>query len=116
MKFLEYLGSGWVIQIFKDKGLIILRANRGDETRCFVLKHENENKFEIDCITYLTKEQRKDLPVPEDYSKASFEELQEVRKWYGSVSFEVFPFSNRQEIYGEYWRKYLAKKRGNGTR
>lgn len=112
MEFLEYLGTDWQIQIFAERGLIILRANRGKEVKYFTLKGDFENKNNIDSFTYLNKEQRKNLPVPEDYKKATFEQLQKVREWYRDVSFEVFPYQNRLEIYAEFLRKQLEKKKG----
>ena len=113
MKFLEYLGTDWQIQIFTERELIILRANRGEEVKYFVLKANTEPQCKFDFLSCLTDKEMEKLPVPKDLKKATFEELEKVIEWYRDVSFKVFPYQNRLEVRVEYWRKYLAKRRGN---
>ena len=112
MKFLEYLGSDWMIQICQDGVLVVLRANRGEEIKYFVLKANTEPNPNFDFLSCLTDKEMEKLPVPKDLKKATFEELQKVRDWYRNVSFEVFPYLNRLDVYAEYLHKYLMKRRG----
>lgn len=112
MEFLEYLGTDWQIQIFAERGLIILRATRGEEVKYFVLKANTEPQCKFDFLSCLTDKEMEKLPVPKDLKKATFGELEKVIEWYRNVSLKVFPYQNRLEVRVEYLKKHLAIRKG----